>query len=290
MSMLATGSGKAAGPLSTQRPIRAIDLTARKEHRALWRSAAGIAVPPAELPGGGTPSSQGYWLAPLAEGTSAPPGAPSIRFFPYSTTPAPPPSSAPRRRPPLTVRVKPTHTGDGELILVIGPDFAHVHSSEAAWHAVAEPVLLAICQYWRFAAVDAELDRLTSLALDDLEHATMPGLKTFGARRRLEATARDVRTLLVDLPHFQGPLTDPLPYCSSERAAAAYTTIAEKLHLEAWCELIDERAEAVEDTYEALTEKLFEYKNFATEALLEVVIVVILLTELAINCYDVFSP
>jgi hypothetical protein len=131
---------------------------------------------------------------------------------------------------------------------------------------------------------------LTALSHQDLGHATMPGLATLRSRRRLEATAREVRALLVDLAQFEAPLTDPLPYCSSERSAQVYTTLAEKLHLEAWCERIDERAEAVEDTYEALTEKLFEYKNFAGEAVLEILIIVILLTELSMTAYEIFSP
>ena len=118
----------------------------------------------------------------------------------------------------------------------------------------------------------------------------MPGPSTLRARRRLEATAREVRALLVDLPHFEGPLTDPLMYCSSERSAQTYATLAEKLRLEEWCELIDEKAEAVEDTYEALTEKLFEYKNFAAEALLEILIVAILLAELAIMWHEALMP
>ena len=63
-----------------------------------------------------------------------------------------------------------------------------------------------------------------------------------------------------------------------------------KLRLEEWSELIDERAEVVEDAYEALTEKLFEYKNFAWEAVLETLIIVILVAELGITIYEAFTP
>lgn len=290
MSVLTNGYTKIAALVTTQRPICATDISGQPAQRGLWRSVGAGSLPPPELPCGGAPSPLGFWLSPLPEGSSAPAGAKVVRFFPPTVSPAPPPSDGPRRRPALTVRVKPTHTGDGDLMLVVGPGFAHVHATEAAWNAVAEPVLLAICQYWRFAAVDAELDRLTTLAAEDIGHATMPGVATLRDRRRLEQTAHDVRALLVDLPHFEGPLTDPLAYCSSERAAAAYANLAEKLHLETWCELIDERAEAVEDTYEALTEKLFEYKNFIAEALLEILIVVILLAELALMGFDILSP
>ncbi len=69
-----------------------------------------------------------------------------------------------------------------------------------------------------------------------------------------------------------------------------YRSLAEKLGLEDWCELIDEKAEAVEDTYEALTEKLFEFKNFAWEALLELIIVIILLAEVGLMIWESFGP
>jgi hypothetical protein len=286
------GASKAAAVVALPRPIQAIDLVGRPEHRALWRSAGAATLPAPGLPGGGQASPLGYWLAGLPEGASPSPGAPVISFRSPTEPPAPPADSGPGpgRRPPLTVRVKPTHTGDGDLILVLSPTSAQVHATPAAWQAVAEPVLLAICQYWRFAAVDAELDRLTALAHGDIGHAAMPGLSSLRDRRRLADVARDVRALLVDLPHFEGPLTDPLPYLSTERAGQTFETLAEKLHLEEWCELIDERAEAVEDTYEAVTEKLFEYKNFAAEALLEVLIVVILLAELAFMGWEAFGP
>ncbi|MBV8230043.1 MAG: hypothetical protein JO329_08685, partial [Planctomycetaceae bacterium] len=45
-----------------------------------------------------------------------------------------------------------------------------------------------------------------------------------------------------------------------------------------------------EDTYEAVTEKLFEYKNFAWEAFLEVIIVLILLGELGLMIWENFGP
>src|SRR5262249_51632472 len=159
-------------------------------------------------------------------------------------------------------------------------------SSPAAWKTLAEPVLLAACQFWRFAAVEAEIARLTEHAHADLDHSNMPGIATLRHHRRLVQSARDVRALMLDLPHFEGPLADPYPFVPSERAAQVYESVAEKLRLEEWCELIDDRAEAIEDAYEALAEKLFEFKNFAWEALLEALIIVILLGELALMLYE----
>ena len=287
---IANGVAKAAGPGVGLRPLQVLDLAGRPDQRSLWRFGGPAEAPPADLPRAGWASPLGFWLTPVEERSPRAPGGRLIAFHPPTSPPSPPPAQGVGRRPTLTARLKATHTGDGDLILVIGAGFAHVHATAAAWEAAAEPVLLAICLYWRFAEVDAELDRLTALAHGDLGHAAMPGAASLRGGRRLVETAREVRALLVDLPHFEGPLTDPLPYVSSERAAQAFETLAEKLRLEPWCELIDERAEAVEDTYEAVTEKLFEYRNFAVEAALEAVIIVILVAELALMTWDAVTP
>ena len=75
-----------------------------------------------------------------------------------------------------------------------------------------------------------------------------------------------------------------------DAAIKTFEAVAEKLHFEDWCERIDERAEAVEDTYEVIGEKLLEFKNFAAEAILEILIVLILLGELALTLWEMFGP
>ena len=275
-------------------PIQALDLTATPEHRALWKARTPGVVPPVGLPPTGTASPMGYWLIGASEAGAPASGALRITFAPIGENrPAPTPeaaSSTRRGRPAQTVKLKSPVAGEGDLVLTLGPAGAQVAASEAAWLTLSEPVLLVICQYWRFRAIDAEIDRLTDLAHGDLDHATMPGASSLRDRERLIAGGRAARALMLDLPYFEGPLTDALPYCSSERSAQAYETLAERLDLEDWCELIDERAEAIEDAYEAVTEKLFEYRNFAWEAILEVIIIVILVAELAVQSWEAFAP
>jgi hypothetical protein len=237
----------------------------------------------------------GFWLAEVADPADAPDG-PTIELIlgpPPASATTPDdgfPAGGSRRRPAQTARLKAPNNTDGDLLLILGPRGARIFASPGAWAALAEPVLLAACQYWRFLAVEAQLDRLTEQSRADLPHATMPGVDSLRRARRLAKRGEAVRALIVDLAHFEGPLTDPLPYCSSERAANAYRALAEKLRLEEYCELIDERTEVVEDTYEAATEKLFEYKNFAWEAVLEALIIVILLAELALTAWEMFGP
>ena len=280
--------------------VLAVDLVPSPTHRALWRTdlagRASAGEPTAPGSGLGTPSPMGFWLSFDGESPLPSSNGRTITFAPWGEDGAELAGSTPKgrsvswRRPVQTVRVKAPSGGDGDLSLTIGPEGARITTSPATWKAVAEPVLLAICQYWRFAEVDAEIARLTESARGDLDHSNMPGIASLRARGRLVQSARDVRALLLDLPYFEGPLTDPLPYCSTEQAAKTFETLSEKLHLEEWCELIDERAEAVEDAYEALTEKLFEFKNFAWEAVLEGLIILILLAELSLGLYEAFSP
>jgi hypothetical protein len=295
---VAPKSGGETPAASTARTILALDLTGRPEHRALWRSrhaaASGLGSA-AGLPNGGHASPMGFWLATATEASAAPPEARRIVVRPpgHALDPHGEPSrtpSRPARRPTQTIRVKALNPADGDLQLTISPDAAQVVASEATWNALAEPVLLGICQYWRFCALDEEIDRLTEQAYADIGPATMPRLATLRTRQRLTASAEAMRALMVDLPHFEGPLTDALPYCTSERSAQTYQALAEKLHLEAWCEAIDERAEAVEDAYEAVSEKLFEYRNFVWEAVLETLIILILLAELAVTIWEAFAP
>ncbi len=149
-------------------------------------------------------------------------------------------------------------------------------------------MLLAICQYWRFQALDREIDRLTIEAEGDLDHASMAVPASLWDRKRLLSHARAMRALMLDLPHFEGSITDARSYLSTERAVASYRMLAERLHLEEWCESIDDRAEAIEDAYGSVTEKLCEFRNFAVGSTLEIIIVVILVVDLIVNLCHFF--
>ena len=276
--------GPAVGPMP-MRTLRALDLTTDPAHRGLWRGADPPGAGAVGLPAEGSASPLGYWLTADAEGVD--PAAPRIEFQPPG--PAPPDEPKRGRRPAQTVKLRSPIPGDGELTLTLGPAAARIACTPGAWATLEEPVLLACCLYWRFLAIDAEIDRLTERARRDLRHATIPGLRTLRDGGRLAADAHAVRGLMLDLPHFEGPLTDPYPYCTTERAAVAFASLAERLRLEEWCELIDERAEAIEDAYESTAEKLFEFKNFAWEAGLEIGIILILLAELGVQAWEAFG-
>ncbi len=271
--------------------IFAIDLRSMHDADHLWRrrKSQGVAVSttPEHLPPGRA-SVMGYWLTE---------GSPSIQTVSAASTPyhirvsstieslQEPTSlgvegSVGVGRATLSANLKGPH---GELRVTIGESSAVVVASAATWLALSEPTLLAIFQCWRFHATDATLDRLTSDARGDLKHASMAALSSFRQRSRLLSNTDCIRDLLLDLPHFAGPLTDPHAFLSTENQVDAYETLANKLHLEQWSESIDERAEGVEDTYASVTEKLNEFRNFLGASGLEILIIAILLVDLAIN-------
>jgi hypothetical protein len=290
------------GAVCALKALRALDLTPRPGARALWMSTTrghGTTTAPAaaDLPQPGFASPMGFWLTEVPEIVAESTVSPYlIRFESPSTAAAQaametsPAAAVKPRRPDQTVRLKPPHAGDGELVLKLSTAGVRIITTDAAWKALSEPVLLAIGIYWRFLAIEEELDRLTEQAHADVDHATMPGGPTWKDRRGLIARARAVRAFILDLPHFQGPITDPFPYCSTERSAQTFAGLAEKLHLEMWCELIDERVEVIEDAYEVATEKLMEFRHFVYEAGLEVLIVLILLGELGLLAWEQFGP
>lgn len=270
-------------------PVRAIDI----DHLAGSKAVQGFEStgPLANgLPQPGFASAMGFWFTAAHPLSLEPTVAFTIDFTPIgepaTSRSAPRLGALPPRRPEQTVRLKSPSPGDGELLLKVTAAGASISASDSAWVAQGEAVLLALGVYWRFLAIERELDRLTEQARDDLGHATMPGLVgTLLARRRLVANATAVRRLLLDLPHYGGPLTDSLAYCSSVSTTQVFDVLAEKLRLEAWCERIDERAEAVEANYESAVDRLLGFQSLVGEAL----IVVILLGELGLTIWGLFE-
>jgi hypothetical protein len=166
------------------------------------------------------------------------------------------------------------------MLLTIGPSFAHVAATESAWALLSEPIILAVCQVWRFQAIDGELDGLTRSALENLDYANAPGLASLRKSSRLMGLGLKTRAAIVDVTYFQKPLTDPFAFFDSRLSVRTYHRLAERLGLEGWSDSIDHRAEVVEATFEAITEKLYHLKSHAHDVVLEVIIVVILLIDI----------
>jgi hypothetical protein len=191
------------------------------------------------------------------------------------------PAAGPRRgrrpgRLAQTVVLDAPKKQDGPLVLAVGPAGAEVFTSPAAWEALSEPVLLVVAQYFRFRAVEQALVRVEEEARRDHPHAVSAGLRTWRHQRRLVANTCEILDLASDWMHFSGLYTDPARYCTSDRAAEEYATLADALDFEGWCERIDDKLETVQATYEAIADKLFHYKLFAWGMALEAAIVVLI--------------
>ncbi len=172
-----------------------------------------------------------------------------------------------------TVSVPAPNPRHGELTLVIGTEGADVFASEAAWEALAEPVLLIIAQYARYGAVEQRLLAMQDQACRDHRHTATAGLRTLRERGRLVRAACDVRDLVSDWTYFAGPVADPRRPCSSQEALEACTALAEALDIDAWAEAIDEIASDVEQTYGTISDRLFEYRLFMWGMVMEVIII-----------------
>jgi hypothetical protein len=277
------------------RTITAIDITGNPALRGLWFPGHGTATDrdaTAALPDGGVASPLGYWLV-TQEGLG-PPADDALSLVVTPPGVAPPAFAAKsdaaphagRRARTQTVTIRALSPTDGDLTVKIGPRFAHVTATESAWKALSEPVILAVCQVWRFLAIDAELDNLTRNALENLDYANVPGLASLPQSRRLMGLGLKSRAAIVDITYFQKPLTDPFAYFDSTRSARVYRRLAQRLGLDDWSNSIDHRAEVVEGTFETITEKLYHLKSHAHDVVLEVIIVVILMTDILMRIWE----
>jgi len=93
---------------------------------------------------------------------------------------------------------------------------------------------------------------------------------------------------VIDLPTFAGPLIDPCGYFSSRRSATIDRALVRRLELDGWWALIDERIEIVEATLEALVDEERHGVALACEVVLEVLILLALVADIAINLASTF--
>jgi len=282
---------------SFARTITAIDVASNPALRGLWFPGDDSPVDhtaPLGLPAGGYASPLGFWLV-AHDGVRTSPRdslrlvvtAPGVDVPVLTAEPGESPRTG-RRSRTQTVKIKVPGLDDRNLVLTIGPGFAHVRATESTWEALGEPVILAVCQVWRFYSIDAELDNLTRSALENLDYANAPSLASLPHSRRLMSMGLKTRAAIVDVTHFQKPLTDPFAYLDSRRSVRVYRLLSARFGLDDWSDSIDHRAEVVEGTFETITEKLYHLKSHAHDVVLEVIIVVILVFDIAINMWQLW--
>jgi hypothetical protein len=171
----------------------------------------------------------------------------------------------------------------GRLSLTICGRQARVETDTATWSKFTEPVMLVVAQVWRLQELERRFEELSEGAERDLICAEATELSLILRRRRLLETAREVRSALLKLPQQQGLLLDPTAYCSGRRSARVCQILCRRLSLSSWQQAIDAKAEAVEGLYDVIADKVYHAKMYFIEIIIELLIVVILLSDVALH-------
>jgi hypothetical protein len=175
----------------------------------------------------------------------------------------------------------------GGLILEIGRRVARVGVDEQAWPSVAGPVLLAISQCWRFRDIDHRMEELSTWARTASQRPRSAGIPQFNSR--IDQPLQVLRAIVLDLPGTEGPLSDPRGYFANKRAAKLYGEFARGLGLTRWRDLLDERIEIVEAMLADLAEERRHRVSVGSAIALEVLILIALIADLAINLAGAFE-
>jgi hypothetical protein len=176
------------------------------------------------------------------------------------------------------------------LTLEINPEMARIGVDAETWESVREPVLLVVAQFWRFGAIDHELDELSDWARRDL--AASAGLRNVIRPRRareLRAHCRRLQALILELPDFEAALTNPRGCLAAGPPVRLFSALAARLGLNRWRHEVDERIEVVEATLDSLAESLNHYQSLAFQIALELVIVAVLLLDAGLFLTDLLT-
>jgi hypothetical protein len=242
------------------------------------------------LPRRGFASPLGFWFAPAEDWASPPPYrlevAPTRRPGARVHTGNGMPGIAEGRRLGIVVAPprRPGAPGDPPppMALEVAGRSARIEVDEASWPEARAAGLLVVATCWRLEALDGALDRLTDRARMTLERQgrSAPARRDEPSWRALH---RDAHALILDLPEFEGPLTDPASFLPSREAARLYRRLSGRLGLLAWRHRIDERAEVLEGLLEALSTRRDHRQAIALQIGLGVLIIALLATEVAVS-------
>lgn len=274
------------------RTLRAIDLAESPTDAPRWRQLRlATAAPVDGLPAGCFLTPAGFAFTEGPGGPEA--NAPRVEILPSdelrtrlragSVLSAPGPEQ--RKLPIVALHPEGPRSATpvpvGGLVLEVGLRSARVGVDERAWDSIAGPVLLAVAQCWRFREIDRRVDELSNWARDVCAQGRP---SVFGRwRARVPDRTGDFQRLLLDLPGAEGPLTDPRGFFPSRRAARLYRELARGLGLYRWRALIDERIEVLEAAVAELSEQRRHRAAQSSTVVMEVLILLALLADLAIN-------
>jgi hypothetical protein len=264
--------------------LTAIDLLPEPRWREFWFSeetpGPGGEVRD-ELPAEGFASPWGYWFCPSGSLDGAD-GA-------FEVSVHEPSEFEPLRR--VVEQGSPIRAGDrmaqevslngrgnrASLRILMKPDRAYVFADTKTWENLREPALLVVAQYARYSSIEQAFVNLQGKARRDYRHGVTAELGSIRQHRRLVEDAQHVRSSVSDWAYFAGPCSDPARICSSVASYEAYCSLVEGFDLGEWSESIDAIVEDVEQSYEALSDKLFHYRLFVWGMAAEAVIIALII-------------
>ncbi len=165
------------------------------------------------------------------------------------------------------------------LSLRIEPDRAIVGIEALAWPSAAPAILLSIAICWRLLDITATLEELARRSRDACK--SRRGVEFLGSR--LDEALRLTRLLILDLPQVEGPLTDPLGTLGSRQSARLFRGLVRRLELDRWQDAVDAEIEIIEATFEGLAEERRQRVALACEIVLETLIILAIVADLALN-------
>ncbi len=95
--------------------------------------------------------------------------------------------------------------------------------------------------------------------------------------------------MILDLPDFEGSLTNPRGHFPSGRSVQLYRKLCAWLGLARRRRELDERVEVVESIYDSLAESLNHSQSLAFQVVLELAIVALLLLDVGVYVYGAIS-
>jgi hypothetical protein len=171
------------------------------------------------------------------------------------------------------------------LTLEILPDSALVVISERDWLELAGVVLTTVAQSWRFFAIEARLDIIEHWSRQNLvNRSTIGHLLARRRRRAFRAKERELQRLILNLPRFEGPLTDPTGSFAAAAPTRLYRRLNRALGLDSWRNHIDERVEVLEAAFATAAER----QSSRDHILLEILIIAAILCDLAFHAWVTF--
>jgi hypothetical protein len=289
--------------------LHALDLTQSVAMDSLWRRTKDPRVEPSRegkgpgsfgLPANGFSSPMGFWFAEAPSWTTDPPPL-RVEFFEIadpeqSTRPDDEPARLsspacrtvrrPKKAPPARARSRELPL---PLVIEIDSNVARIGVDPDTWADLRETVLFAVAQYWRLEAIDRALDELSAWARNDLERNSGFASVFFPRRsNELRARRQALEKMILDLPDFEGALTNPRGHLAAAGAVELYRRLCARLALAQRRREIDERIEVVESIFGSLAESLNHYQSLAFQIVLELAIVALLLLDVGLYLVAAF--